>query len=255
MCNHSLSLSLSLLTLFGAAARAQVSLPAAGGQRFVDWSQELAHPGTVVVVGTLGKWKEGKRERQADGQLGGAGEVSSVSGTQYFKVPVTATLQPRLVLQGKADGLVLGFDIQVARLPDGKERRQLQGGVTIEEDALALFVLTPKAKKGFDVRATIPFDKSVDKGGDAEALFLDSMRDYDTVNRRMHELREALAAVDRQKDDAGRKTALAALRALLDKKPELRRPGNDTLLMQHVAPLEQRAEKRLREAEAGEPRK
>ena len=254
MPDLSLPRCLSLLALLS-VADAQVSLPAAGGHRFVDWSQELAHPGTVVVVGTLAKWKEGKRERQADGQLGGNGEVASVSGTQYFKVPVTAALQPRLALQGKADGITLTFDLQLARLPDGKERRQLQGGATIDEDALALFVLLPKAKKGFDVRIAIPFDKTVDKGPDAEALFLDTMRDYDIVNRRMHELRGALAAVDGQKDDAGKKAALAALRALLDKKPELRRPANDALLMQHVAPLEQRAEKRLREAESGEPRK
>lgn len=255
MRNHALPLSLLVLALFPSLASAQISLPGAGGHRFVDWSQELAHPGTVVVVGTLARWKEGKRERQADGQLGGTGEVASVSGTQYFKVPVTATLQPRLTLQGKADGITLTFDVQLARLPDGKERRQVQGGAAIEEDALALFVLTPKAKKGFDVRVAIPFDRTVDKSGDAEAIFLDTMRDYDTINRRMHELRLALAKVDSQKDDAGKKAALAALRAVLATKPELRRPANDTLRMQHVAPLEQRAEKRLLESELTEPGK
>src|SRR5436190_12545011 len=87
-------------------AAAQVSLPGPGQPRYVDYSQDLGNPGAIVVAGTLGKWKEGKRERMPDGQLGGGGTVAAVSGTQYFKVPVTAAVQPRAVLHGKADGAV-----------------------------------------------------------------------------------------------------------------------------------------------------
>lgn len=243
------------LVLLLPLATAQVTLPGAGGQRFVDFHRDLAHPGAVVVVGTLSKWKEGKRERLADGQLGGGGQVASVSGTQYFKVPVTASLQPRATLHGKAGDLALAFDVQLARLPDGKERRQAANGMAVAEDTLALFVVTPKGKKGFELRHVIVFDPAVDQGADGQAAFGDTMRDYYTVNRRMYELTEALAVLERAKDDAARKAALATLRELLAKKPELKRPQNDGLLQQHVAPLEQRAEKRLAEADRAEPAK
>jgi hypothetical protein len=236
-------------------AAAQVSLPGAGGQRFVDFSQDLAMPGTIVVVGTLTRWKEGKRERLADGQLGGGGQVASVSGTQYFKVPVTASLQARTTFHGKPENVTLAFDVQLARLPDGKERRQMAGGVPIEEDRLALLVIAPKPKKGFELRHAIAFDPAAGKGGDDEAAFVDTMRDYYTVNRRLRELTDALAALDQAKDEAGRKAAVDALREVLARKPELKNPKNDTLLAQHVAPLEQRAENRLAEAGKIEPPK
>jgi hypothetical protein len=203
-----------------------------------------------VVVGTLDKWKEGKRERLADGQLGGAGQVASVSGTQYFKVPVTAALRPRKVLHGKAETVALQFDVQLARLPDGKERRQVADGAPLAEGGLALFVVVPKPKKGFELRQVIVFDPDAEKGG--EASFVDTMHDYYVVNRRMHALTRALDAADQAKDDAGRKAALATLREVLAAKPELKQPRNDLLLGQHVAPLEQRAEKRL--AAASEPK-
>jgi hypothetical protein len=228
---------------------AQVSLPSAAGQRFVDFSEDFAHSGAIVAIGTLSKWKEGKRERLADGQLGGAGQVTVISGTQYFKVPVTAALQPRTVLHGKADSVVLGFDVQLARLPDGKEQRQTKSGMPLAEDTLALFVVMPRPKKGFELRHVIVFDKTVDQGKAPEATFADTMRDYTTVNRRKHDLTAALARVDGAADEAGKTTALAALRELVAKKPELKQPQNDGLLQQHVAPLEQRATKRLAEAD------
>lgn len=247
-----LALFVSLLVSF---APAQVSRPGAGGQRFVDFSADLAHAGAVVAVGTLGKWKEGKRERLADGQLGGGGQVTSVGGTQYFKVPVTAALQPRAVLHGKADGITVMFDVQLARLPDGKERRQTTTGTPIAEDTLALFVVVPRDKRGFELRAVVVFDKNVDKGTDGEGTFVDSMHDYYTVNRRKHELTEAIAVFDRAKDEAGKKAAAAALRTLLAKKPELKQPQHDGLLAMHVAPIEARAHKRLTELDKADAAK
>lgn len=227
-------------------AWAQVALPGVGS-RFVDFHEDLAHSGAVVVVGTLTKWKEGKRERLAEGQLGGGGQVASVSGTQYFQVPVTASLRPRATLHGKADDAVVTFDVQVARLPDGKERRQMRSGTPIAEDQLALFVVLPRPKKGFELRHVIVFDPATEEGAGAEAAFADSMRDYYTVNRRMCDLTQALAKLDAAKDEAQRQEAATALRELLAAKPELKAPKNDQLLTQHVAPLEKRAEKRLAE--------
>jgi hypothetical protein len=123
----------------------------------------------------------------------------------------------------------------------------MQSGAAFEEDTLALLVFA-KVKKGFELRHVIPVDRTIEKGSDAEPSFVDSMRDYYTINRRMCDLSQAIAELDASKDDAGRqKTAVAALRDLLAKKPELKKPQNDGLLTQHVAPLEQRAEKRLAE--------
>lgn len=236
------------LLLSGLAAAQGVSLSSGTQPRFVDWSQDLDRPGVVVAVGALGPWKEGKRERLENGQLGGAGSVAQVSGTQYFKVPVTTTLQPRAVLDGKADKLALSFDVQIARLPDGKEQKQSTtgDGAKLDDGTLALFVLAPRSKgKGLDVLRVIPFDRSADKGADAEPQFVDTMRDFAAVNRRMRDLRLAIDAVDKAADPGGKQKALTALRELLDKKLELKQPANDGLLGQYVAPWERRAKERL----------
>ncbi|HZN37477.1 MAG TPA: hypothetical protein VFD82_01670 [Planctomycetota bacterium] len=230
----------------------QTPLPptgAAATARYVDFSKDLARPGVVVVVGRFGKWKEGKRERLADGKLGGAMLSMAISGTQYFKVPVQAPVEPRALFHGKADKIQLGFDVQVARLPDGKERRQSMtgNGASLAEDQLALFVIAPRDKgKGLLLLHVIPFDSSVDQGADAEAEFSDSMHDFYVVNKRVHELETALAAVDKAADATAKAAAGKQLEELLAQ-PQLHHPKSDGLLATHVAPLEQRARTRLAE--------
>lgn len=234
-----------------------VALPAmnatGAGGRYVDYAGELDDAELVVAVGKLGSWKEGKRERLADGQLGGGGSVSSVGGTQFYKVPATATLQPRLVLRGKNGKVQVAFDLQVARLPDGKDQRQLlqDGAVALTEDTLALFVLQKRDKqKQHALLHVLPFDPKVDKGSDGELQFVDAMRDVHTINSRVHALTQALEAYDKADDGPPRDKALAALRQLLEQKPEMKQPRNDGLLQQHCGPLEQRAKKRVDEADA-----
>ena len=242
----------SLLPAQTPALPGLAGLPAATPQaRYIDFSQDLDRPGVVVVTGKLGKGKEGKRERLEDGQLGAAGAVSQVSGTQYFNVPVTNTITPRAVLFGKADKLQLLFDLQLARLPDGKERRQAMTstGAALEDEMLGLFVVAPRPKgKGLELLHVIPFDAKVDKGANGELQFADSMHDFCEVNRRVHALRAALDAVDKAADPAAKKTALSALQEVVDQKLELRQSQNDGLLSQHVGPLEVRAKKRLADA-------
>lgn len=223
------------------------------GGFIVDYVGELDDQDLVVAVGKLGNWKEGKRERLADGQLGGGGSISSVGGTQYFKVPATATLQPRLVLRGKNGKVPVAFDLQGARLPDGKDQRQLlqDGAVALTEDTLALFVLQKRDKqKHHALLHVLPFDPKVDKGSDGELQFVDAMRDVHTTNSRVHALQQALDGYDKADDGAPRDNALAALRQLLEQKPEMKQPRNYGLLQQHCGPLEQRAKKRIDEAEA-----
>ena len=243
--------TLPLLLLTGLLAAQTPQLPASPQMRYVDFSADLDRTSVVVVVGTLGKLKEGKRERLADGNLGSGTANVSVSGTQYFKVPVTATITPRAVLAGKADKLQLAFELQLARLPDGKEKRQaLTGnGAQLDDDTLALFVVANKPKgKGLELLHVIPFDANTDKGADAEAKFADTMRDFYAVNQRVHDLRERLDAVDKAVGPEAKQKALDALKELYEKKLELRQSANDALVTQHVGPLETRAKKRLDEA-------
>lgn len=251
-------LSLCLL-LAPAIAQAPVvpgvpALPMASpAGRYIDFSADLDRPGVVVVTGRLGKCKEGKRERLENAVLGGAGSVAQVSGTQYFKVPVTTSITPRTVLFGKADKLALAFDLQLARLPDGKEQRQATTGTgaPLQDDLFGLFVVAPKAKgKGLDLLHVIPFDPKVDQGPNGELQFADAMFDFYTVNRRAHDLRAALAVVDQATEAGAREKALKALQELVEQKVELRQSQNDGLLSQHVGPLEARAQKRLAEAGA-----
>jgi hypothetical protein len=226
--------------------------PSAGGiaksptARYVDCSDELDRVNVSVVLGKLGKLKEGKRERLPDGQLGGAGQVASVSGTQYFKVPVTAPVEVRTTLAGpKLTRAVLQFEQQIARLPDGKERRQLRTADAAElgEATPTLFVLEidPKTKEAKLLHA-VPFDAKDDKGEDA---FVAAMRDMVAVNVYVHQLKVALAELDAAKGEEPITKAKAALKELLDRRPELQRPEDDAMLTMHAAPFEQRARKRV----------
>lgn len=251
-----------LLASFAAPAIAQVpSLPtlpnvqslASGNQRYVDYSRDLDDPNLLVVVARLGPWKEGKRERLADGQLGGGGAVTVVSGTQFFRVPVQAPVVVQTTLLGQPGKTAVGFDVQVARLPDGTERRQLvePQGLELAEGTLALFVLQKQDKKKTLLLChVLPFDPNVDKGPDGELQFAEAMRDVHTVNRRVHALTKALAAYDQAEPGKPRDRALADLTALLEQKPEMKQPRHDALLLQHTGPLEERAKKRLDEAKA-----
>lgn len=245
--------ALACLIPFAGMRPAVAQLPTLGTTatgRFVDFSKDLADAGVVVVVGPLGKWKEGKRERLADGTLGGAGATSSVSGTQYFKVPVQAAVQVRRTFQGKADKPVLGFDVQLARLPDGKEQRQLMtsNAAKLEEGTLAMFVLRERAKgKGYDLVHAIPFARELDKQKDAEAGFVDTMHDFYVVNRYVADLELALQRLDGAAQGKEREDAAKAVKKVLDERPELKQHENDVLWGQHAGTLEQRAKKRLDE--------
>lgn len=251
-----------LLASLAAPALAQVpSLPtqpnvqslATGNHRYVDYSRELDDPNLLVVVGRLGPFKEGKRERLADGQLGGGGAVTVVSGTKFFRVPVQAPVVTQVTLHGQTGKTPVGFDVQVARLPDGTERRQLvePQGLELAEGTLALFVLQKQdKKKTLALRHVLPFDKNVDQGPEGELQFAEAMRDVHTVNGRVHALTKALAAYDQAEPGKPKEQALADLKQLLQQKPEMRQPRHDALLQQHTGPLEERARKRLDEAKA-----
>ena len=217
--------------------------------RWVDFHAELERPALTAVIGTLGKLKEGKRERLPDGKLGGSTASASVSGTQYFKTVAMAPIDVQKTLLGApADKPSLQFEVQIARLPDGKERRQLTtgSGTPVAEGALAMFVFDPAAKgKSAQLIALVPFDSAQFDGGKAEASFADAMADVVAVNVYLKSLETALAAVDAAKGDDAVAKARAELKARLDKRPEMKRTDDDQLLSTHAGPLEARAKKRL----------
>jgi len=245
---------LALLSVLVLAPQDPAALLAAtkpgASDRYVDFHADLERPGLAVVMGTLGKLKEGKRERMEDGKLGGDGAASAVSGTQYFKTTATAPIDVQKALLGApAQKPQLQFELQIARLPDGKERRQLMTsrGTAIAEGALAMFVIdTAQKGKPAQLLQMVLFDPKAWDGGKT-APFFDAMTDVVAVNQHVRALEQAIAAVDAQKGEDAIKAAKEALQKLVDKRPEMKRTDDDMLLSTHVAPLEQRAKKRLAE--------
>lgn len=222
-------------------------------QRFIDFSEDLDRRSLIAVVGPIDKLKEGKRERLDEGKLGNSSGSVSVSGTQYFKVPVTGQIQPRTMLIGSSkDKVTLEFDQQVARLPDGKERRQAMTGNApqIEAATLALWVLVPRDKgRGMELLHVVPFDAAQDKGADAEGAFTDTMRDFVAINQRLHGLKQALADLEGAKNAEAKAKARDALRAIVDAKFECQRPDVQAMATGKLLPYEKRARDRLSESE------
>jgi hypothetical protein len=244
----------TVLSLMVFAPQLPPAMAANATQRYVDFEPELDHPGFACFVGKLEKLREGRRERLPDGQLGGNGQVAQVSGTQYFKVTTAGQLAVHTTLVGKSPAArpVLEFEVQLARLPDGKERRQVRtgSGAEVTEGMLALWVVeqSPKTKR-FALLHVVPFDARADKGVDPQRTFVDLATDITMVNQRVHDLRKALADCDAGGDQAARNKAMEALRQLLAHAPELRRPEDDGLTSMHAGPFEQRARERVAAAD------
>src|SRR5690606_4241549 len=175
----------------------------------------------AVVLGSLERLREGKRERLEEGRLGGSTTQVAVSGTQYYKVPVVAQLETRFVLHGeKPAKRRVAFEFQLARLPDGSERRQTIGGngAPIEADRLALWVVaTPKKGRNLELLHVIAFDPGTDE---SEVEFEELARDVTAVNVHVAALRAVLARLDDEDlEPETREKALAEARALLDHPP------------------------------------
>ena len=218
-------------------------------QRFLDLGSKLDQKGFAVVLGTLSKAKESKREKLEDGKLGGASMVSVVSGTQWFKTQVTGTMLVRELLYGTLpQKAAIQFEQQVARLPDGKEKRQLRddSGAELVEGTLGAFVVELGAK-GMPLQLVrfVPFDSSHYASTDAEAAFAEEMADMVAVNVHVAALRQRLTMLDEARDEAAAKGAREALTDQLGKRPTMKRTEDEILLTVHAAPLEQRAQKAL----------
>ncbi|MEC7583395.1 MAG: hypothetical protein VYE77_03685 [Planctomycetota bacterium] len=218
-------------------------------RQFVDFHEDLDHRGFVAVVGTLDKTKDGRRRRMPEGKMVRGGSTITVSGAQYFEVPVKASIKAQSVLAGKA-GSKVRFDVkvQLVRLPSGEERRQTMSSKPQEfaPGMLGLWILAAPAKgRGLELRHVIPFDAKADESINDEGKFADAMADFVTINQRLAELQQGLASFDAAVDVADRARCRAQLEELLAEEIELRRPELDGLLADRTGPWTGRIKKRL----------
>lgn len=235
-----------------AQSPAMPTLAVSPQMRFVDFSKDLDRNGITVVLGKLGKCKEGKRERLADGQLGGAGAGESGEWHPILQ-GACASLDRREdhpLRQGRQAADQLRRPAGATPRRQGTTPGDDRNGAALEDDMLALWVLAPRAKgKGLQLLHVIPFDKKVDKGPYGELQFGDAMSDYYTVNRRVDVTTFAprWRPWRRPPTRRARKKQLAALRELLEQKvgtaPKRERCAADPAR----GPLEARAQKRLAE--------
>ncbi len=217
-----------------------------GRSRFVDFSDHLDWAQTSVVVGTLGKFKDGKKKRidSSKAHSGGVGSVVRMSGTQYFEAKTRTKLAvddcaAGKVLKGKVP---LSFRVQLTRLPDGSVKRMVLGAERhdLAEGMRALFVLDrePK-KKGHQIAHVIPM-----KAGQKKADFARDVADFVAVNRRLAELRRAHTKAKRVAVEDAEKI-IATIDALLEQEIEFENSANESLQFSVLRPWEQRLEKQL----------
>lgn len=247
-------------------------VPAQKKARFIDFSADLMDKNVTVVLGKLERMKEGRKKKldDKDAHLGTGNTVSRIAGTQFYKAPVKARLRVDCRLCGSRSGvkagkhLMLAFDMQLARLPDGSYQRHVLGGsrATLEDGMFGLWVLA-KARKGkvYEIRHVIPQPKKQEARGDMtpERAFDEDMEDFVAINKRIAALRKGVQSVrgkngdekDDRKDAKDPEEALRTLQEILDRKVVLKNIANDRLLRQHVGPWERRARELLK-ATAGD---
>ena len=248
---RSLSLALAAAA-FGASAAAQApKMPDLTETRFVDFHRDLARKDVVVVIGTLGKAKEGKRV--ADGKAEVVGSDGATVKATFFKVAMQAKVEARVALAGDADKVVIAYELRIAKLPGDQQHQESKiVGASMTEGMLAMFVLAPRDKgDGHSLVHVIECKSFAQRSPDKEAVFVETVRDFYAINRRMLDLGNALEASEKAQDDEARRSALKSLQKLVDDPLRLLRAQSDKLIAEHVAPLEARAKKRL--AEAGTP--
>jgi hypothetical protein len=257
MHKHRLVALAALSIALPPSVAAQISLNKPRGPLFVDFSGDLERPGVTVVIGTLGKMKDGKRRKldDADAHIGSGNTVSRTSGTQYFTVSVKSRVDVDTWLAGKKPGksIPVTFDAQLARLPDGSYKRQIMHGsrAELEQGMVALWVLE-KGKRGHAIlHAVAKPETDRDRHELSARAFERDMRDHLAINQRIAALKEALAGAKAKHEKGDEKGAEKQLDDVLETELELLVETNDRLVATHVAPWERRAKKLLHELTDG----
>jgi len=213
--------------------------------QFVDFASDLGKPSFCLVAGTLGKITEGKKERLkgGEGSLDEGGVMASVSGTVFTKVQATAKLLVSKPLHGtKDDTLTVAFDMQVAKLGDGGQRRHflLTPRVPLEDGMLALWFLE-RDKGKLTIARVVRLDPK--KPTNAET-FTRLCVDLYAVNVRIAELKAAHDNALRSRA-TDKKGAIAVLQKALEKPCTLLEAGSENWRRMEIDPLEQKVRKVL----------
>lgn len=212
---------------------------------FTDFSSDLDRTSFVLVVGTLGKVTEGRKDRlkAGEGNLDEGGVSASISGTVFSKVQASAKLDVGKALHGtKETALAVTFDMQHAKLNDGAIRRHflLTPRVALDDGMLGLWFLE-RDKGKLVLSRVVRLDPKQAANADT---FRRLCEDLYTLNVRIHELKGACDIAMRTKaaDKAG---AIAVLQKALASKATLLEAASERWKTSEVAPLEAKARKLL----------
>ncbi len=235
---------------------AQIPVPGTGSVQisstrrtgFVDFSESLGRAQVSVVVGTLGKFRDGKKKRVSDPEAhtGAIGSVVRMSGTQYFKAKTKTKLAVEHCETGKKlKGKVsLAFEVLLNRMSDGSMQRMVLGAERqpLKTGMRALFVLDRAAKsKGYHIVHVIPM-----KRGQKKADFAKDVSDFVAINLRLAELRRVYADVKAAPTADAKKTKVKIDAVLSGPEAELQKLSNEAVRVSVLRPWKARLKKLIK---------
>ncbi|MFN0207221.1 MAG: hypothetical protein ACKVS6_13030 [Planctomycetota bacterium] len=220
---------------------------------FVDFSEELAKPGVAVVFGTMTKVTEGRRER-IEGDLGIGNSKVVNMGTVFYKIESTGEINITEAFFGEVKGksVTVAFDLQLARLFDGKESRQILSNPkhVFETPLTGIWVLEKeKNKKNYRVSRLDKFDIKAEKSADPDTVMRKRANDRFGINRRKADYVALLDSYNVAKTDKDKGNIAKKLKAALDNKPKWQLVETDSIANGQLAPYEKRAKEAVEEYE------
>jgi hypothetical protein len=219
---------------------------------FIDFSEELAKPGVAVVFGALSKFTEGKKER-IEGDLGIGNSKVVNMGTVFYKIECTGEIGVTDAFFGDVKGksVAVEFDLQLAKLFDGKEQRQILTNPrhTFETPFTALWVLEKeKGKKNYRITRAEKFDPKNEKSADPATVIRKRAGDHYGINRRKADFAVLLNNYDLAKDKKDRENLAKKMKSMLENKPKWQLVETDTLANFQLASYEKRAQEAVEES-------
>lgn len=148
-------------------------------------------------------------------------------------------------------GTAVRSELQDATLPSGERQRRFRVGTRpLATEGMHVLLVLARDRRGFAVEDLVAADPAVDKGDEAES-FARRAGDLVAVARRVHALRQALAAAQTLAEKAAdmpvaaRAAKISELRAVLDETVTLREPTHETWVRTHCEPHERALKAKL----------
>lgn len=219
------------------------------GGGFIDFSEDLARPGTAVVFGVISKYNEGKKER-VEGDLGFGGNKVVMSGTVFYKVECTGDIAVADAFSGDVKGKSqnVQFNLQTAKDFDGKERRQIlsEPKYEFETPFAALFVLErEKGKKNYQVKRVEKLDLKGDKIETSAAR--KKATDHYGVNRRKADFVSLFDAYNSARDHKEKENVTKKLKNMVENRPKWQIVDTDSIAAAQLGAYEKRAKETIEE--------